>query len=168
VILGLDMSLTATGWAVVDRPGVHITDLIPDTRGHIAHRLARWQTELDHILQTYQPNHILIEDLPRSVRHGGPELGMIHAAFWLADIHLDSVTRIPPATLKTFATGRGNAGKDEMLAEAIRRLGYQGHDHNESDALWLAQLGAHLHSYPNLIELPAPHTRALNKIKVAA
>jgi len=47
---------------------------------------------------------------------------------------------VPPSTLKKFAVGNGNAPKDEMLAAAIRRLGYTGHDHNEADALWLLEL----------------------------
>jgi crossover junction endodeoxyribonuclease RuvC len=168
MILALDLSLTATGWAVVDRAGVHVTGIIPNTHGHIADRLTAWRNSLHALTNSYRPIHIIIEDLPRSVRHGGVELGMIHATFWGSGINPDHVTAIPPASLKQFATGKGNAGKDQMLAEAIRRLRYDGHSHDEADALWLAQLGARLHGYPNLIDLPATHTKALAKIKVAA
>ena len=45
---------------------------------------------------------------------------------------------IPVGTIKKFATGKGNASKEEMI-EAVRdRLGYPGvTDHNEADALAL-------------------------------
>ena len=41
------------------------------------------------------------------------------------------------ATLKKFATGRGNAKKPEMIAAARQRFGYPVADDNEDDALWL-------------------------------
>jgi len=47
---------------------------------------------------------------------------------------------IPPASLKLFATGRGNAKKEEVLVSAVRHLDYDGHDHNVADALWLLQM----------------------------
>ena len=41
---------------------------------------------------------------------------------------------VPVGTIKKFATGRGNAGKDEMIA-AMRALGHAVTDDNEADAL---------------------------------
>jgi Holliday junction resolvasome RuvABC endonuclease subunit len=41
------------------------------------------------------------------------------------------------ATLKKFATGRGNAKKPEMIEAARVRFGYQGEDDDEADALAL-------------------------------
>ena len=48
---------------------------------------------------------------------------------------------VPPAALKKWATGRGNADKGAMLACGIRKYGYEGSDHNEADALMLAEWG---------------------------
>lgn len=42
--------------------------------------------------------------------------------------------------IKKFATGKGVANKDIMIAAARERLGYTGQDDNEADALWLLQL----------------------------
>lgn len=42
--------------------------------------------------------------------------------------------------IKQYATGKGNAGKPQMIAAAKEKLGYQGNDDNEADAIWIYQL----------------------------
>lgn len=46
---------------------------------------------------------------------------------------------IPVGTVKRQATGRGNAGKDEMIAAAELHWGIVVSDDNEADALWIAE-----------------------------
>lgn len=74
---------------------------------------------------------------------------------------------IPPASLKVLATGRGNANKDMMLAAAIRRLGYEGADHNEADSCWLRIAGMELLGAP-VVVLPQSHLRALDAFREVA
>lgn len=69
---------------------------------------------------------------------------------------------IPPASMKLFATGKGNAPKDEVLACAVRKLDYPRHNHNEADALWLLQM-AQMHT-GELIAGNEHQRRALAKI----
>jgi hypothetical protein len=45
---------------------------------------------------------------------------------------------VPVATIKRSATGRGNAGKEEVIS-AMRSLGFEPGDDNEADALALLQ-----------------------------
>lgn len=45
-----------------------------------------------------------------------------------------------PKEIKKFATGNGNCNKAHMVGTAKEKLGYQGGDHNEADALWLLNL----------------------------
>ena len=42
--------------------------------------------------------------------------------------------------IKKFATGKGNAGKPAVIKAAQDKLGYQGENDNEADALWLLEL----------------------------
>jgi Holliday junction resolvasome RuvABC endonuclease subunit len=42
--------------------------------------------------------------------------------------------------IKKFATGKGNANKQKMIEAAKDKLGYQGNDDNEADALWILEL----------------------------
>lgn len=46
-------------------------------------------------------------------------------------------TALPPATLKKWTTGKGNAGKPEMMAAVERRWGRRVDDDNEADAFAL-------------------------------
>lgn len=46
----------------------------------------------------------------------------------------------PVATIKKFATGKGNASK-EVLMHQLYQLGYDFKDDNECDAIWIGLLG---------------------------
>ena len=176
MILGLDLSLTATGWAVIYFDGTTRTGTIPDAGNsiHIAERLDTWGRHLADIIQNAcndSPDalvDIYVEDLGGSQR-GAFELGMVHAAFWMELTRplIERTTMVNAATIKTYATGRGNSPKTHVVVEAVKRLGYEGWDHNEADALWLADMGARLHGYDRP-QLPATHLRALDKLKPKA
>lgn len=96
--------------------------------------------------------------------------GQVHGAVNLALYRLAScppVVRLPPATLKKLATGKGNADKMAMLAAAAARLGYLGHQPDEVDALWLAVAGAHLAGLPSAPTLPKAQLAALDAVRLA-
>lgn len=179
MILGLDLSLTATGWCKLydntDGPdgfGHYETGVItiPDATHHIAERLHMWSVKLHAVMVNQPVDGIYIEAIG-GTQHGAVKLGMVHALFWRAItarfFGYSVATEINASTLKMHATGNGSAKKAQVLAEAVRRLGYTGHDDNEADALWLADLGARLHGY-NRPQLPATHLRALDKLKPKA
>lgn len=49
---------------------------------------------------------------------------------------------VPPSTLKKFATGRGNAKKDEMMLEVYKRWNYSPANNDVADAYALAAFAA--------------------------
>ena len=73
------------------------------------------------------------------------------------------VVDVPPATLKKYATGRGNAPKDEMIAAAIRRFGFAGCDNNEADAYLLWCLAHHAAGAP-VVEVPKVNAEAVSRL----
>ena len=72
---------------------------------------------------------------------------------------------MPPSCRAKLATGKGNASKDAVLVAAVRRLAYDGHLHDEADALWLLQAALHHYGLPGAVDLPKGHLQALDKLR---
>lgn len=135
-ILALDLSLTRSGYCLDGSPGV------------ITSRRRGWERIAEITGQVFRlatgVDLVVIEGYSYGSRGQSvyqiAELGGI-VRFWLYQHELATV-EVSPSTLKKFATGVGNCGKDAMLAAAIRRfhLGEGHDDNNEADAylLWCA------------------------------
>jgi crossover junction endodeoxyribonuclease RuvC len=76
------------------------------------------------------------------------------------------VVEVTPSSLKLYATGKGNAGKPQLLEAAVRRLPHIEHygDDNRVDALWLAAMGLDHLGLP-LCDMPVTHRKALDKVR---
>ena len=133
-IVALDLSLTCTGWADESGCGVIVPPLARN-RG-----IARLRWIRDAVLaRTSGASLVVLEGYSfasrgRAIISLGELGGVVRVA--LADAGLTSVD-VAPASRALFATGKGNASKEHVLAEAIRIIGYAGHSYDEADALWL-------------------------------
>lgn len=58
------------------------------------------------------------------------------------EAHLRTPLQIPPMTLKKYATGKGNAKKQEMLMQIYKRWNIEFNDDNAADSYALARLAA--------------------------
>lgn len=150
-VIGLDLSLAATG--VADDSGTWTIKTSPTRR--IEDRL--FDIWLD-LTQMPPADLYVIEDLPHAVAHGGPQLGMVHGVvrFHLRDRPVALVT---PATLKKYATGKGNATKADMRMAWFKRTGEDVADDNRCDAIWLRAMGRERLGLP-LFWLPVEIGRA--------
>ena len=152
-VVGLDLSLTGTGIVLIDEGGIY-TSLIKsrgkrgDSLAQRAHRLATLRKQIAELIP--EGAHIVVEQPAYS-----SSMGSMHdrsglwwlIVGWLHPFH--NVTEVAPGTLKKFATGKGNAGKDEMLAAAIRRYpSVEIVDNNVADAMHLAAMGARYLGHP--------------------
>jgi hypothetical protein len=69
-----------------------------------------------------------------------------------------------PGQVKKYATGNGNADKDEVLAAAIRRFpNVHITKNDEADAYWLCAIGFDLAGHP-LVDMPKVNREALVKV----
>ena len=138
-ILALDLG-TRTGWALLDTNGTITsgTEQFKPQRfeggGMRFLRFKRWLAELltasDHINAVYF-EEVRAHKGTAAAHTYGAFLGQLSA--W-CERHGAAYQGVPVATIKKHATGKGNAGKDLVIA-AMCRLGHAPVDDNEADAL---------------------------------
>lgn len=160
LVVGLDLSLTCTGIAYGTGYGETVVSdpaaFLGDERLTI-HALA---------IRMYAKGAALavIEDVPPAQAQAIKVLSMVHGA---ARVALQSIrvryALVPPSTLKLYATGRGNASKEDMAEAAYRRAGLRFRTSDECDAWWLRAAGLWRLGYP-VVTLPAEQCAALVKV----
>lgn len=171
-IIGLDLSLTSTGLACTC--GIHRIKSHP--RLEIT-RFSRLRIitlgVMHHVLGTSEicgrgqrADLIVVEDLALS-RSTGQHLtraGLWHLVMNEIDNEGIPYAIVSPTSLKKYVTGRGNAGKDEVLAAAIRRWPDAPiHGNDEADAYALQAMGLDHLGHPPA-PVPKTHRQALAKV----
>ncbi|MEO3856138.1 hypothetical protein [Acrocarpospora sp. B8E8] len=168
-VVGLDLSLTATGIATASGDLARVDP--KDLRG-----VARF----DHIRLAVVPHVDPAMPFDGSktadlVVIEGPSYGSMSGAghhesaglWWHIVYHLDwwgiSYAVVPPATLKKYATGSGSADKPDMRMALFKRTGIDEKDNNKVDAAWLRMAGLDHLGHP-VVELPQLHRGALAKV----
>lgn len=174
--IGLDLSLTGTGIAVISPDAV--TTYTVGSKGHDGDtypvRQQRLATMKSRVLQHVPDSESVI--LAMEGPSFGSTGGSAHerAGFWwliysaLAE-RGQQVTVIVPSSLKRYATGAGGASKDTVLAAVVRRyLDVDVRNNNESDALVLAAMLARHHGYPLEASLPKAQLSGMEKVRWAS
>jgi Holliday junction resolvasome RuvABC endonuclease subunit len=141
VILALDLG-TTTGWALRDRDGM-VSSGSQGFRpqrfeggGMRFLRFKRWLGQLTNLADT--PHAVFFEEVRR---HAGVDAAHVYGGFlatltaW-CEHHGVAYLGVPVGTIKRHATGKGNAGKELVIA-AVRARGHAPVDDNEADALAL-------------------------------
>jgi len=144
-ILALDLGRT-TGWALYRPEGqIHsgFEEFKPGRFESSGMALLRFRSWLSVMHQ--QGDGIAMCVFEEVRRHNGTTAAHTYGEFlgqlkaWADEDHNKvPYLGVPVGTIKKFATGKGNAGKDEMIEAVRRRLGHPDvTDHNEADALAL-------------------------------
>lgn len=163
LVVGLDLSITATG--ICDARGNCRTVGGPSTMGD-----GRLVTIADAVIFDIGLDEwlakntlVVIEDIPTHA-HGAGITAMVHGAVRsrLVDQGTPYVL-VPPATLKKYATGKGNATKADMAVALYKRAGLELADDNQVDAWFLRAAGLHHLGHP-VIDVPAAQAAALDRI----
>ena len=99
-------------------------------------RFKRWLTELKAVTDSIDALHF--EEVRRHVSTDAAHAygGFLATLTAWCEHHQIPYQGVPVGTIKKHATGKGNAGKDEVIA-SVRARGHAPGDDNEADALAL-------------------------------
>lgn len=149
IFVGLDLG-TACGFSVmmnVPNKGTSFMSGTWDCSIKVGHdspalRFAKFEAHLRDVLRLGDVTCVFYE-LVRA--HKGPQAGHIYGGFLTTLQRVCDEFGVPfrgleVGQVKKFATGKGNAGKDQMIA-AARALGYEPVDDNEADAIHILRCG---------------------------
>lgn len=136
--VGIDPS-TKTGFVAMDAAGSVL--LAKELSGIGDQDPRRMVTLIDEIMRHLQPDDVIcIEGFgfasQQAIQLGGIGWGVRMALFRRGIAY----TEVSPAAVKKFATGRGNAKKDEMVLPIWKRWGFEHSSDNVRDAFVLAQI----------------------------
>lgn len=170
VVMGLDVS-TKTGVAVVreqtGNPEVMHTGVLRSKRLGIE-RADDIGGQVVGLINSYHPRLVVIEGYGFANEHSLATLVEIGTVVRYLVYHLGRpMLVVPPATLKIFATGKGNARKDQIALHLFKTYGFEADTDDEADAFALAVLGL-AHAGKLRRELPKTHLRAVDKLPKTA
>lgn len=135
------------GWAVLDeqgqRHGSGTWDLVGSRFEGGGMRFLRLRGYLQRLLDDCA-GHLVAVGVEEVHQHEGTDAAHIYGGI-LAQITSLCEERqvpylgIPVATIKAYATGKGNAGKEQVVAAAQQQWDRVVDDDNEADALWVGE-----------------------------
>lgn len=173
-LVALDLSMTNTGlcWGVTTASWPQVTNVTskapkPGTVT-LATRSKRLRTIAGHVFTRCAGADLIVVEGPS---YGSEGKGTWDRAglWWLVVGRLTGtglqVVEIPPSNVKCYATGKGNASKDEVLAAVVRRYPHvEVTDNNTADALVMYAMAARFIGQPLEDTLPQTHLRAMRGV----
>lgn len=173
-IVGLDLSLTSTGLVRGTVGALPTIERItskppPANKVTLGTRSTRLRSLAGQITERCAGADLVVVEAPT---YSGKTTGSAHdraGLWWLVVARLTGaglqVVEAELHAVKMYATGRGNADKDAVLAAVVRRyplLEVTGND--EADALVLYAMGARFTGTPLEPVLPAQNLRAMDRV----
>lgn len=159
-IVGIDPSLGGTAVCLIDRQGQAQTFRYesqapsPKTAVNRAKRYRWLVTRISQHLRWDKVRRILIEGYSFGSKGQAvldlAEFGGILREFLTRKIEqagLPELLEVPPAVLKKFMTGKGNADKLQVAVAIVKRYNLELPSHDEYDAYSLARIGACLEGW---------------------
>ena len=138
-ILAIDPA-TKCGWAI-SRLVYGVWDLSTRADESWGMKLLRFETKLNELVKEHDVGVVVYERpggrFTKPVITQSKIIGIVEAFCEENHIHYRGYSS---KEIKKFATGKGNAGKPAMIESAKDKLGYEGNDDNEADALWLLEM----------------------------
>lgn len=141
VVMGLDLSLTSTGLVVLAE-GLMLKSKAIKSKENTERRLIDIKDQIEREMLEYEPNLVVLEGYAMLANGRITALaelgGVVKASLY---VRKQPFIVVPPARVKKFATGKGNANKDEVRLWVYKRWGVELKTNDEIDAYVLAQIG---------------------------
>lgn len=152
-ILALDpAAVTGIAWMDTDVPNsLRTTSVDLKRAGELGAQHLKLESILENQIATHGADRIASENAgfgsknPRVQAMHNERLGIIRS---VAAKHGIEIVLFVPTTIKSYATGSGNADKPQMIAAAGRLLGLRNLTSDEADAAWICHLAAHPKHWP--------------------
>lgn len=164
-LLALDLSLTSTGWAARHPADQTEASGTFTPKGTGAPRLHSAHVWLDRLCDVWRPDLVIVEGYSFASPNRAHQLGELGGIVRLRLYQRGfAFVELAPKVRAKLAAGKGNAAKELVLVEAVKRLGYEGASHDEADARWLLQAALIRYGLPGAVRLPASHLAALDGV----
>jgi crossover junction endodeoxyribonuclease RuvC len=181
-ILGLDVSLTATGLAGLESTDdgwkleTDVFKTTPHPKGETRYLLNRMNMIRQHCRATASWDTLVVIEGPALAAMGSSSKDLV-GLWWLVYDGVCAVARqvvvVPPSTLKKWATGKGNASKGQVAIGVHRTfpqdvfgVDFAVVDDNEADAAALCGIGAQLLGLDAPFDIPKYRTDALSGLRL--
>ena len=159
---GLDLSLTSTGYSYGDDTGtISFNASGPE-------RLWLISKEIESLINKYEAKAVIIEGYSFASRNGqafsiGELGGVIRLLFWQIGI---PYVVVPPTCRAKFATGKGNASKNEVISSISARTGkiWQNPGADDKCDAWVLQEMGLAYMKKARFDWPAQNLSSLDKI----
>lgn len=141
IILSIDPG-SSCGWAVGDRVQIFasgVWQLAPGRGESPGMRYIRLRNYLNQIREAYPGLKLVVGEMAHQRGGAATEYAIgvtTHLQSWCTEKHIEYATA-HSATVKRWATGKGNAKKPDMVAAGRARFKTTSLDDNEIDALWI-------------------------------
>lgn len=158
-VIGIDLSLTGTGFTVLEQDGKLIADGVlksgpTKTKVEELERLREIIRLLFLTIDETNAELAVIEGLAFMAHQTTAIMQLAGLNYLLRNaLYERSIpfVIVAPSTLKKFVTGKGNSPKDIMMLETYKRWGVSILDNNQCDAYGLARIGCLLAAPPTKI-----------------
>lgn len=138
MIVGLDLSMTKCGVAILDDSGDLIYSELLKPKASLSHgkKLAYYYHEFNKLITEYEPTDVVIEAGISRFNKSTQAIFRVHGIANMAFRNINQ-TYVNIMTVKKDFTGNGKADKDAMIREVGRRFGVTVSD-DEADAIAVA------------------------------
>lgn len=143
-IIGLDLSLTQSGVAVLRDGRLAYSRAINPKRGGVQ-RLLEIEGAVNQVLALEEEHDlrlVVLEGYAFARGHQSHQMGELGGVVRrMLYVRGTPWVEVAPSAVKKFCTGKGNAQKDLILQQVLKRWGMEFRTSDEADAFVLAKIG---------------------------